>query len=70
MTQQRVISDHYFELRIDGLEPARYRSLQSAMADAASRHAASASIWTVGTVGAEPVVTIRYTTKGTEVACC
>jgi hypothetical protein len=68
MTQQRVMSDHYFELRLDGREPAQHRTLQGAMADAASRPGATGGIWTVGTAGAEPVATIRYTAAGTEVA--
>jgi len=54
------MNDHYYELRLRGLEPQRFRTLQAAMAKAVLAVGVPGGIWQVIEEGDEPVEVIRY----------
>ena len=62
-----TVTDHHFELRLDGREPARFATLQGAMAQGVLNPCAAGGIWYVGAAGTGPVMLVRYRTNGSPV---
>lgn len=58
------MNDHYYELRLDGLEPQRFRTLQAAMAKAVLAQGKPGGIWQVIEDGDTPVQIVRYDGEG------
>lgn len=54
------MKDHYYELRLEGMEPERFRTLQGAMAKAVLALGVPGGIWQVIDEGDEPVLVVVY----------
>jgi len=55
-----MMDDHYYELRLEGMQPSRHRTLQGAMAKALLQEEPSGGIWQVIEEGDEPAQVVRY----------